>query len=97
MTHAIITGASGGIGRAVVQALLRDGFTVTATDLELPRETGAHDCRALDVTDADAVERVVSEAWESQGPVDLLVNAAESTPLIPFSRRIRRSGTASSR
>ncbi|MGO3555286.1 MAG: SDR family oxidoreductase, partial [Microbacterium gubbeenense] len=51
-------------------------FTVTATDLELPRETGAHDCRALDVTDADAVERVVSEAWESQGPVDLLVNAA---------------------
>ncbi|MFF7864956.1 2,3-dihydro-2,3-dihydroxybenzoate dehydrogenase [Streptomyces qaidamensis] len=83
---ALVTGAAGGIGGAVVRALAEQGTAVAAVD----RDEGAlHRCVAelsgsglpvtacpADVTDADEVEAAVATAEERLGPVEYLVNAA---------------------
>ena len=73
MTIALVTGAAGGIGRAVVQRLLADDLAVIAADLrhDRPPPDGAT-ALELDVSDADAVQQAVADA----GPIDVLVNAA---------------------
>jgi NAD(P)-dependent dehydrogenase (short-subunit alcohol dehydrogenase family) len=51
-----VTGAAGGIGRAVVTALLADGWRVEATDLAAPADAGpAARWSQLDVTDERAI------------------------------------------
>lgn len=73
---AVVTGAGGGIGRALVAALADAGARVVATDRDEPDVDGAVLRRALDVTDADATAAVLAEVAESVGPVDLyLANA----------------------
>ncbi|MEE3850353.1 SDR family oxidoreductase [Gordonia sp. LSe1-13] len=67
---AVVTGASGGIGRAVVDALAAAGATVHAWDLD----AGAG--RRVDVTDRSGVESAWQETEQQAGPVDLLVHAA---------------------
>jgi 2,3-dihydro-2,3-dihydroxybenzoate dehydrogenase len=67
---ALVTGAAQGIGEAVVRAFTGAGIEVVATD----RRAGH--CRAMDVRDAAAVQRVVREVEESVGPIDILVNVA---------------------
>ncbi|MFB6126424.1 MAG: SDR family oxidoreductase [Halolamina sp.] len=76
----LITGCSSGIGRATATAFLEEGWTVYATardidDVEPLGEAGA-ELAALDVTDDDAVERVVDRVVDEQGAVDCLVNNA---------------------
>ena len=77
MSTAMIWGANGGIGRAVVAKLTTDGWTVLA----VARNPG--DLHALtphvfeaDVADADAVEMAVSAARQISPTVDLWVYAA---------------------
>lgn len=85
----LVTGAAGGIGRAVVARLLADGAHVIATDADhaaLTRLTQAHGpgtaadgllhCRPLDVRDSEAVAEVVEWAETEVGPLDGLVNGA---------------------
>jgi len=73
---AVVTGAGGGIGRALVAALTDAGARVVATDRDEPEVDGAVLRRALDVTDADATAAVLAEVAEVVGPVDLyLANA----------------------
>ncbi len=74
---AFVTAAGQGIGRAIVEAFVREGAQVIATDLNarlLDSVVEATGCRAqlLDVTDAEAVKAVAS----SVGSVNVLVNAA---------------------
>ena len=74
---AFITAAGQGIGRAIVEAFVREGATVIATDLNAALLHGvveATGCRAqvLDATDAAAIRAAAASA----GPVDVLVNAA---------------------
>ncbi len=74
---AFITAAGQGIGRAIVEAFVREGATVIATDINpvllqaVAQATGCQ-TRVLDVTDAAAVRAAAAEA----GPVNVLVNAA---------------------
>ena len=74
---AFITAAGQGIGRAIVQAYVREGAQVVASDIHeghlasLKAETGCETLR-LDVTDAQAI----AAAAAAHGPVDVLVNAA---------------------
>src|SRR5436853_177995 len=76
---AIVTGAAGGIGAAVVDALRARGALVAAVDRNaaVPRENAAGvETFVADVTDAESVESTVDEVERRLGPVDYLVNAA---------------------
>ncbi|MDR7273992.1 SDR family oxidoreductase [Catenuloplanes atrovinosus] len=68
---ALVTGAAGGIGAAVVRALAADGATVIGTDL-----AAGPGVRPLDVRDAGAVEALVADVEAGVGPIGVLVNVA---------------------
>ncbi len=82
----IITGGSGGIGRGLVLAFASEGASVmiATRDGDKGREVadaaadlpGKVDVIATDVTDAEAVERMVAGTVDRFGPVDVLVNNA---------------------
>jgi NAD(P)-dependent dehydrogenase (short-subunit alcohol dehydrogenase family) len=83
MKTAVVTGAGGGLGRAITAELARRGFAVWATDVDLsiaePAVEGlGSQCRAavLDVTDAGAGRRLADEIVAERGHLDLWVNNA---------------------
>jgi len=92
----VVTGASAGVGRAVVREFARDrariGLLARGTDgLEAARrEVEAAGGRALvlpaDVADADAVERAAEAVEREFGPIDIWVNNAMTTVFAPFDR-----------
>jgi NAD(P)-dependent dehydrogenase (short-subunit alcohol dehydrogenase family) len=84
---AVITGGSAGIGLAVAQGLAKEGVNVLlcardeARVNEMATEiTITHGVMALgvpaDLTEPDDISRVVSEAAETFGKVDILINNA---------------------
>ncbi len=85
---AFVTGAGGGIGTAISAALLRDGHHVVASDVDpellasLPERAGADGlagelrCLELDVSDEEAVARVVDDVERSSGPIEWGVSVA---------------------
>ena len=77
---ALITGATGGIGEATAYRLQGRDYEVFATGrnpeaLDALRSRGLR-ARTLDVTDEDAVARLVEEIDTDYGGVDVLVNNA---------------------
>ncbi len=90
---ALVTGAAGGMGRAIVRAFAESGADVVAGDRvddpSLADDTagcaGAVHLRIVDVSDAASVEALVDAATEGFGRLDLAVNAAavefETLPL----------------
>ena len=79
----IVTGGGAGIGRATVLAFARQGAKVSAWDVDtraadaLLAEAGPDvELRAVDVTDAAAVEAAVAAVAERWGRIDVLVNNA---------------------
>lgn len=73
---ALVVGASGGIGRAVVDRLVRERATVYAADVA-PWTDG--ECRrslTLDVTSEEDVVAAMSTITDEVGQLDILVNAA---------------------
>ena len=83
--HALVTGASRGIGRAIALALAGAGASVTAVARNW-REPAPEGQLALsaDVTDADALRAAVSAAVARHGPVAILVNNAGGAESAPF-------------
>jgi NAD(P)-dependent dehydrogenase (short-subunit alcohol dehydrogenase family) len=83
--HAVVTGASRGIGAVIAAALVADGVRVSllgrdaGTLRRVAEELGA-DVRAqaitTDVTDSKSVENAFTVARERFGPVQLLINNA---------------------
>jgi NAD(P)-dependent dehydrogenase (short-subunit alcohol dehydrogenase family) len=77
---ALVVGACGGIGRAVVARLLREGATVYAGDLQRHGSAagGEHRGRwlALDVTSEPDVVAAMATIDREAGRLDILVNAA---------------------
>jgi NAD(P)-dependent dehydrogenase (short-subunit alcohol dehydrogenase family) len=84
--HALVTGGSRGIGKAIARELAREGADVviasrTLADLvktarEIEDETGQRVVPlALDVTQREQVDRVVAEAAERLGGLHILVNS----------------------
>ncbi|HRW47353.1 MAG TPA: SDR family NAD(P)-dependent oxidoreductase [Caldilinea sp.] len=77
MPTALIFGASGGIGRALVERLAADGWTVGAVSRHPGDLAGLTDHRyEADVTDAFAVSQAVYAAAQELPPVDLWIYAA---------------------
>jgi NAD(P)-dependent dehydrogenase (short-subunit alcohol dehydrogenase family) len=91
---AIITGAGGGLGRAVAVRLAADGFSIASIDMD--EQAGAETCRlvrqkggiaknyAVDLRDELAIERIVRDAEAEIGSVGALVNNAAVFPSGPF-------------
>ena len=72
--HALVFGASSGIGLATVEALKKRGHVVAALSR---RACDAADASfACDVTDDASVTRAVREATERHGPPDVMVYAS---------------------
>ncbi|WP_445148782.1 2,3-dihydro-2,3-dihydroxybenzoate dehydrogenase [Baekduia sp. Peel2402] len=73
---AVVTGAAGGIGAAVVRALAASGIAVAAADLQAPALEHAALALACDVTDPRAVEALLDAAEAQLGPVTVAVSVA---------------------
>jgi NAD(P)-dependent dehydrogenase (short-subunit alcohol dehydrogenase family) len=90
----VVTGASGGVGRAVAVRLAQRGDTVAliargesglagaAAEVE---KAGGHAIPvSLDVADAGAVEETVEHLERDVGPIDTWINVAFSSVFAPF-------------
>lgn len=86
--HVLITGASRGIGRQTAAAFAKEGYRLTLCCRE-NIESLAHlsqslcrtyhtdvQCMRADVADSAQVNKLVSDAQEAFGPVDILINNA---------------------
>ncbi|CAB3850283.1 Glucose 1-dehydrogenase 2 [Achromobacter denitrificans] len=74
---AVVTGAGGGIGRAVVAALRKQGVTVVATDRDLAALSDVDaDRRELDVTRPQALHALAQAVSAEHGALDIWVNNA---------------------
>jgi NAD(P)-dependent dehydrogenase (short-subunit alcohol dehydrogenase family) len=73
MHHAVVTGTSSGIGRAVAERLLRDSYRVTGLDRAAPTLAHEH-FRAVEVDLADDAKRCL--VLPQLGSADALVHCA---------------------
>jgi NAD(P)-dependent dehydrogenase (short-subunit alcohol dehydrogenase family) len=86
-----ITGGGRGIGRAIAQALVREGARVAVGDLD--RDSAEQTAAALgepavglplDVTDHAGLIAFLDEVEQRLGPIDVLVNNAGIMPVTPL-------------
>jgi len=91
---AVVTGGGRGIGAEICRAFAREGAKVGVTDLrretaeEVAREIRASGAHALawdfDVADREAVDRAADEIEQQLGALDIWVNNAGISRVIPF-------------
>ncbi|HET59059.1 MAG TPA: SDR family NAD(P)-dependent oxidoreductase, partial [Chloroflexi bacterium] len=94
MKVVIVTGANQGIGYAMTQQLLADGYRIAAFDIEddqlkalkeqYPDSLRVYVC---DVTDREQVNAAVADVAGQWGGVDVLVNNAVLAVFEPFETR----------
>lgn len=83
---ALITGATGGIGKAIAQSLLHAGATIAVSGTRQEKLDGLKDTLGNNVAtlpckldNAEALARLVPDAEEALGGLDILVNNAGIT------------------
>lgn len=86
----LVTGGSGALGRAIVRKFCAEGDQVSFTyhhnepaAQALAEDTGAQALR-VDLTNAADVQSTVNHAIERMGSIDVLVNNAGATQVMPF-------------
>lgn len=100
---AIVTGGSRGIGNAIADRFARDGANITicsrdienvkpaAEEISNENPEGATLGIEYDVTDYEAVQRMVDQTVNEFGGIDILVNNAGANFMAPF-KEISRNG-----
>lgn len=95
--RALITGGSSGIGRAVALGLAEAGAAAVAVDYEHREDDARATCKQIETKGAEAaavradvgvasdVDQMVSETVDRFGGLEVLVNSAGYTQMIPFS------------
>ena len=90
---AVITGGGRGIGKALAQALARDGVRVAIGDVDVAAaQTAAAEVGNgsigdfLDVTDLAGFTAYLDDVERRLGPIDILVNNAGIMPITPLDR-----------
>jgi NAD(P)-dependent dehydrogenase (short-subunit alcohol dehydrogenase family) len=77
---ALVTGASAGIGKAIVRRLLADGWTVYGVARRVGNmadiQAAGAKVLAMDVTDETGMQAAVNELLAAEGRIDALVNNA---------------------
>jgi NAD(P)-dependent dehydrogenase (short-subunit alcohol dehydrogenase family) len=91
---AVVTGGGSGIGAGICRAFAREGALVAVADLnpeaawrvaaEIEAEGGRSLAVALDVTDAAAVACAADEIERALGPLEVWVNNAGISRVVPF-------------
>jgi NAD(P)-dependent dehydrogenase (short-subunit alcohol dehydrogenase family) len=90
--HALVTGGSRGIGRAVAAALAAAGACVTVLGRsegplrEVVAAAEAMQCAVADVTDPAALSQALDAVVKAHGPIEILVNNAGSVESGPFAK-----------
>ncbi len=88
--HALVTGGSRGIGRAIAAAFVAAGATVTITGrteaalADAVAAGHAHRHLVLDACDEAATHKAFAELEAAHGPVDILVANAGTAETLPF-------------
>ena len=72
----LVTGASGGIGRCVVDRLRRHGAAVGGADIVVPSDQQLEVAVRVDVTDEESVAEAVAAVRSALGGIDALVATA---------------------
>ncbi len=90
----VVTGASGGVGRAVVRQLGAEGAKVAlvargeaglaGAAVDVGAEGGTAKVFAADVSDYDQVRTAAQQAEAELGPIDVWINIAFTTVFAPF-------------
>ena len=96
---AIITGAASGIGTAIAKAFTKSGARVAAVDRDIDRlkkvvdEMNSSGGTAIaietELTDTDAITRVVETSLENFGKINVLVHCAGIFAPLPFDETTR--------
>lgn len=90
----VVTGASAGLGRAIVREFARHGARIALiarepdrlaqTEREVERLGGEALAIPLDVAEAQAVSRAADQTEDRFGPIDIWINNAMTTVFAPF-------------
>lgn len=89
---AVVTGGSRGIGRAIVEAYLKEGAKTVILDVNIEeaektaKELEPNRCYAMkmNVTDKENIVETVDKIWEDIGQIDVWVNNAGISEDVPL-------------